>query len=365
MIAVCFMTVFLLSCTDDHLTEVENPRIISDVRLEALHNVIEVSDGYVIAGMGDSKIIITKVDKDLNVVWKRNDISLGEIFEKGASDILYGTDKILIKEKENGDLIFFCSIKKVEINVPGYSTMVIRLDKSGNVIRKKEFLKTPLGNAATTVDDGCLLFSNKVIKLDKEFNIVSENTESYYSSNKSFVTESSDTGFILKVASYSKIKTIKLDEYGDLQWGKWSGNIFSSNTIIFDLRQLPNKDFIIIGGVNKVFIDDYDCFIMRTDSNSNVLWSKEFGTYSNEWLDKILYTSYYGFIVKEIIGLPDSPECKASLLNISDSGEILEAKEINVTDEYFYTTSDTYLSFTKNRNNIYTSKEIQSFLLFH
>lgn len=359
------MTLFLLSCTDDRLAEVENPRIISDVRLESLHNVIEVSDGYVIAGMGDSKIIITKIDKDLNVVWKRNDISLGEIFKKGESDIVYSTEKILVKEKENGDLICFCLIKKVESNIDNYSTMVIRLDKSGNVICKKEFVKIIFATAATTVDDGCLLFCDGVTKLDKDFNIVSQNKDIYYAFSQSFVTESSDTGFVLKSVDRRMIQTVKLDEYGNFQWRKWSGKIFSSNTKIFDLRQLPNNDLIIIGGVNKVFIDDYDCFIMRTDRDGNVIWSKEFGTYSNEWLDKFLYVSENYFIVKEIIGLPDSPEREACLLEISGSGEILDACEKNVPNEYFYTTSDTYLDFQKNRDNIYTLEEIQSYLLFN
>jgi hypothetical protein len=365
VLACCFITVLLTGCTDDPLTGNKSPNDISEVKIEAIQNTVEVSDGYIIAGMGDSKIIITMMDKNHKVNWVKNDISLGKIYQSDAPEKTYFTEKIHIIEKENGDLICFCLIRVEEYDfVSGYSTLIFRLDKSGNLISKKELINIIFSDASTSVDNCYLLVGFYIIKLDSEFNVITKN-HYYYIDDRSFITESNDTGFVIISKDYQRLQIVKLDEYGNFKWEKRLNSVFGYDSEIYDVRQLSNNDFIIIGRVNKVYVDDYDCFIMRTNFNGEIIWSKTFGTDSNEWLDKFIYSSDDTFVVKEIIGLPDENERKATLLEINYSGEIQQSKKINISDEYFYTSSDTYLCFLKNLKNTYKIKEIESFLLFY
>lgn len=339
-ITCCLIIAFILvHCSEDNTLTTDNLDATSEIQLNTIYDLKEVQGGYIISGINDSKITISKLDVNFNIVWTRNNFDWGIIYsEEGWGGSFYSVDIVNIIEQDNGNLICFCSIMQGADKV-WHSTKIVILDKSGNEISSKNLEDYALINATTTGDRGYLLFGNGLVKLDSELTKTSENKNLNYLFSGAYITHTSDKCIaVTGTWNSEQVYLQKLDENGNILWQNKSYNQKPFNDLGYDIKQMPNDDFVIIGRSRRLKEPwDMDCFIIRTNNVGDTIWTKKFGSESGEWLEKFIYASDKFFIIKETIGFPNNSNRKAKLVKISGNNGAMEYKETNISDEYIYT----------------------------
>lgn len=81
---------------------------------------------------------------------------------------------------------------------------------------------------------------------------------------------------------------VKLDANGELLLSKRYA--MGLNELAWDILTLPNGDLLLSGDTNSSGAGMNDAFVMRTDSDGNILWSKTFGAQSNEHGINLVHT---------------------------------------------------------------------------
>ncbi len=115
----------------------------------------------------------------------------------------------------------------------------------------------------------------------------------------SFVRQTSDNGYIItgfttSFGTATDIYLVKTDINGSLQWTKSIGGsgYDRANSVV----EIPGG--YIIGGYTSSFgSGGHDALLMKTDANGNVLWSKAYGTAGTERAYGIKQTSDGGFVL--------------------------------------------------------------------
>lgn len=361
-IFTCLIITFtLLSCSEDNILTSGNIDAKSEIQLSTLFEIKEVKGGYIISGIRNSKLAILKVDENFNIVWTRNNFDWGNIFsEEGWGGSFYSVDIINIIEQSNGNLICFCSIMQ-GTDVVWSSAKVIILDKSGNEIRSKDLENYTLINAINTIDRGYLLFGSSLVKLDSELSKISENNDLNYVFSGANVTQTNDNCIaVTGTWNNEQVYLQKLDKNGSKLWGNKNFNQLPFNDLGCGIRQMSNDDFVIIGRTRSIKEPwDMNCLIIRTNNIGDTIWTKKIGLESDEWLEKFIYTSDNDFIIEEIIGFPSSSNRRANLLRISGNGEIMESKEISISDKYIYTSSGYFIKAEIKGENIISLTKVQ------
>lgn len=355
------ITFFLLSCSEDNISITDNIDATSEIQLNTLYKIKEVQGGYIVSGIKDSKLTILKVDVNFNIVWTRNNFDWGNIYNEGGwGGSFYSVDIVNIIEQDNGNLLCFCSIMQ-GTDVVCQSTKIVILDKSGNEIRSKDLEDYVLINATATSDRGYLLFGNDLVKLNSDLSKISGNNDLDYVTSGAYITQTVDNCIaVTGTWNSEQVYLQKLDKNGNIQWENKNYNQIPFNDLGYDLHQMSNDDFIIIGRTRNVKEPwDMNCFMILTNNMGDTIWTKKFGLESDEWLEKFIYTSDNDFIIKETIGFPDNPNRRAKLLKISGSGEIMESKEISISDEFIYTSSGYFLKAGKNGDDILSLAKVQ------
>ena len=360
IIISCFViTCFLLSCKEDKISTPDNIDATFVIQLNNLYKIKEVRGGYIVSGIKDSKLMILKLDVNFNIVWTRNNFDWGNVYFEGEwGDSFYSVEIVNMIEQDNGNLICFCLITQ-GTDLVWCSTKIVILDISGNEIRSMDLEGYKLINAVTTSDRGYLIFGNSLVKLDLDLSKISENFDFNYLTSGAFITHTVDSCIaVTGTWNSEQVYLQKLDKNGNLLWEKHSYNQIPFNDLGYDILQMSNEDFFIIGrtrNINEPW--DMNCFMICANSIGDTIWTSKFGLELDEWLEKFIYASDNYFIIKETIGFPNNPNRRANLLKISGSGEIIESKKTNISDEYIYSSSgyflkaviigDKFLSLTK------------------
>lgn len=98
---------------------------------------------------------------------------------------------------------------------------------------------------------------------------------------------------------------VKLNSLGAIEWEKTYGDIGSEEA--YQIKQTIDGGYIVTGmsDSNGFFGEGFgndDIFVMKTDSNGDVLWGKRFGTSSGERGHTVYQTSNGKYIVAGFIG---------------------------------------------------------------
>ena len=125
----------------------------------------------------------------------------------------------------------------------------------------------------------------------------------------------------------------KIDKDGKLLWQKgWGGNSLEQ---ILDVKLTEDEGLIAIGNSSSTDIEglpnngESDSFILRYDTNGNLLWQKSFGGNGRDWLEGIIETEdncyvSYGFTTSsDIEGVPNNGEFQAIFIKYDDEGKIV------------------------------------------
>ena len=205
-------------------------------------------------------------------------------------------------------------------------------------------------------------------------------TKSYGGHNADFaqaVQQTADGGYI--VAGYTSsfstggdndVYLLKTDASGNLTWSKTYGGAYGdyANAV----KQTADGGYIIAGLTSSFGISPYgninDTYVLKTDANGNLTWSKTYGQDGDDWAYGIVQTNEGGYA---IIGHTNRDSTTALsdlyLIKTDANGDTLFAKSyggtnydkgtaiIQISDSGFVVTGSTY-SFGNGTSDVYLLK---------
>jgi uncharacterized delta-60 repeat protein len=120
----------------------------------------------------------------------------------------------------------------------------------------------------------------------------------------SSVQQTPDGGYIVAGWTYSfgaggwDIFLIKTNANGNVQWAKtYGGTNFDSASSV---QQTSDGGYIVAGYTNSFGAGGYDIFLIKTDANGNIQWTKTYGGTSSDYASSVRQTSDGGYIVAGI-----------------------------------------------------------------
>jgi hypothetical protein len=260
--------------------------------------------GYIMAGYGfftspwDGDFYLIKTDRFGNISWTRryhaSDYDFGRYViqtnDKGFAGVgytgiagysiyLFRSDSLgnlLWKKRFGGSTVFGYSIKQLKDTnyvvagrvTSNYSDVFLcKIDTNGNVLWKKTY--------------------------------GSPGSEYCYS-----VCQSPDTGLVLAGSTNNfgggdaDILLIKTDSVGKLKWTKVIGDTLSEEA--FSILSTPDYGFVIAGNTGSFGAGKNDVFLLKTDFFGNPIWFKTYGGADNDYGKSVSRTADGGFIISGI-----------------------------------------------------------------
>lgn len=215
---------------------------------DAAYSVIETSDGYLITGkivtsdgIGDS-VLLLKLDFNGNTLWYK-------FF--GRNTWAWGND--LLQQSDNS--IIIVGTTQVSFGFPA-DVFLIKSDSDGNEIWKRTHRHS--GNQV----------SSSIIASQNNFLVLGTSSDS---SNRD-----------------SNIFLMKLDSDGRELWYKQYGGLGRETG--YQISKV-GTNYLIIGSTNSYGNGKYDVYILKIDSNGNVLWEKTVGSPADEYGRSIFQVS--------------------------------------------------------------------------
>ena len=316
-------------------------------------------------GTSNSKVKISKLDVNFNTVWEKNNYEWGNLVTGGGwGSSSYSVNIKNIFTDDKRDLICFCAIMEGG-DVVWSSVLIVKLDRSGNEIKRIELANTSLVDVVKTVDNGYLLAGNKLIKFNADLSKSWEYDDQNYIFSGARIINTNDDGFALTGNWNSEqVLVQRMNERGNLQWTKNSFNPNPFNDSGYDLSQLTNGGFLIIGRTRDLTPPwDMNCFVIRTDVSGDTLWTQKFGEESNDWLESFIYASNNDFIIKKTVGFPNDTIHKTILLRMSSDGQIIDSKE-TAFEKLIYANSGYFVKAVRIGDNTLRFSKVQMNELF-
>lgn len=114
------------------------------------------------------------------------------------------------------------------------------------------------------------------------------------------ITPTSDGGFALGgvtggPGTYGNFWLVKINQNGDSLWSRDFGG--ADDEICFDLVQTSDGGFALAGIIEYQEREDTDFYLVRTDSEGNLMWARAYGGESDEFLGSIITTPDGGFMI--------------------------------------------------------------------
>ena len=267
-------------------------------------SVVETTDGglvvtgYTYSSGNSDQVYLLKTDSTGNVVWEKN-------FGGTSGD--YGHSVV---ETVDGGLV-----------VTGYTNSfgnsnqvyLLKTDSNGNLLWEKNFGGTDadIGYGVVETADGGLVvtgytnsFGNNyqvyLLKTDSSGNLLWEKNFGGTSDDRGYsVVEASDgglvvTGYTYSYGNYSQVYLLKTDSNGNLLWEK---NFGGSNTDYGKSVVETADGGLVVTGYTLSFGNNYQVYLLKTDSSGNLLWEKNFGGSSDDRGNSVVETSDGGLIV--------------------------------------------------------------------
>ena len=291
-------------------------------REEIIYDIIQTSDGgYIATGMTASKsssddVYVVKLSPTGDVEWENN---YGDIKEDHAKSI---------RQTSDGGYIIGGGTRSFNVGVIDF--YIIKLDSSGEVQWEKKYggSQTDMCETIIQTEDGGYMAAGQswqnilegnmyLIKLDPSGNKEWDKTISGGLEDGAYdIMQTPDSGYI--VAGYTRSTTdgsyeayiVKTDPDGNVEWSRDFGG--GSDDQAFSLEQ--HRDGYVVAGYTKSHGESSDAYVVKVDLDGNLVWEKTFGGRNTE-------------------------EVAQSISKTSDGGYILAGK----TNQYTYGAYDLYL----------------------
>lgn len=244
-------------------------------------SIIELNDGgYIVAGNSQSSNIdlsfnhgsydwwVIKIGKTGNIIWKK---TLGGTNYDYLRQIIKTPDGQLLcvgeTQSNNGDVTNF---------IGQADSWVVKLDLSGNILWKKNFGGTGIDRAfsACITEDGNIIIAN---------------------------TTESGMPYVTNSYGISDIWLLKIDLQGNIIWQKSFGG--SGDDFVKSIKPTIDNGYIIIGnslssnGILNENKGELDVWILKTDSNGQLLWQKTFGGSKSDYANALIEDKNGDFLI--------------------------------------------------------------------
>ncbi|HYV92894.1 MAG TPA: T9SS type A sorting domain-containing protein [Chitinophagales bacterium] len=288
-------------------------------------------------GSGDWNVYVIKLDLHGDVIWSETINVLQSEYEVGE----------VARQTSDGGYIL---LGRSYVCLPGSNgddILLVKLDSSGDVEWSHCYGYASHSEGSMDVflssDGGYVITAYSylpgtgadvhIIKTDSNGTVI---WSKVYGGTKDDIpyslTETANGGFVFCGWTYSfdsfyfeqkDIWLTKIDENGELIWSKKYGyGLEWAQSFL----QTTDGGFIIAGGgTNSSTAGEDDIFVLRTDSDGNVLWAKTYGDTSCDEAWGIAYTGD-GYIISGEKGCYPANDYNMYLVKISDGGELLWAK---------------------------------------
>ncbi len=252
--------------------------------------------GFILSGSGISNegkragsydYMLVKYAEDGQKEWQKH-------FGGNQSDFLQG----IIHTNEGGYLLYGTSQSgetgtKTTANIGQFDIWLILMDATGYVIWQKSlggFAEEKISQVIRTRDGGFLLAGSSA-------------SDDCSDTRR---PELSNPDIILKeTANYGNLDywLVKLDANGLLQWQKSFGGKYKDELI--SVCELPDRSILLAGNSNSPVsgnktIDNKgqnDVWLLKTDTNGNILWQKSFGDEANDEIAGMLLTKDHNVLL--------------------------------------------------------------------
>jgi hypothetical protein len=154
---------------------------------------------------------------------------------------------------------------------------------------------------------------------------VAETTEGGY------ITAGTTTTGAGNSTNYLDMYLLKTDAEGSLLWAKTFGGPMQDNAN--SVCQLTNGDFIVLGSTHSFGAGYTDMYLVRTDNNGNLLWSRTYGNTGSDEGMMVDLTSDGGFLlVGSTYNISDTL-AYISLIKTDGTGQIVWSKTYHPSDK--------------------------------
>ena len=146
------------------------------------------------------------------------------------------------------------------------------------------------------------------------------------------VLQTNDGGFIIAGNTYSfgsgggDVYLIRTNSNGDMLWTKTYGGI--NGEAGFSIQHENVNGFIIVGEITYYDSseNESDVYLLRTDSNGDTLWTRTFGGANEQWGYSVQQTNDSGFIISGYSGSFSTGKVDAYLVRTDSNGDSLWTK---------------------------------------
>jgi len=306
------------------------------------YSVVETSDGgLVVTGSTDSfgngtQVYLLKTDSTGNLLWEKN---FG-----GTSDD-YGRSVV---ETSDGGLVVTGGTSSFG---NGYQVYLLKTDSDGNLLWENNFggSNSDYGYSVVEASDGGLVvtggtssFGNGyqvyLLKTNSGGNLLWEKSfggsiedfgQRYDSGNS--VIETADGGLVVTGNSefidnndpdndHMELYLLKTDSIGNLLWEK--NFVGTGSTYTYGHSAIETTDGgLVVAGATHSFGDDERVYLLKTDSNGNLLWEKGHGSSSGNSGKSVIETTDGGLVVTGITTLGNYYQ--VYLLKTDSNGNLL------------------------------------------
>lgn len=223
--------------------------------------------------------------------------------------------------------------------------ILVKTDSLGNIIWTKVFHNNFFSSEISSVfqlgDSSLILFGigSCILKLDKQGNlqwsaIYLDSISGFYIGN---VLVCSDKGYMISGEGVSLtsdstfMSMLKIDSLGNFQWSK--KYVFKHYCDRNVIAETYDHKFIMTGSTADygVPVNDYDIFILKTDSVGNPLWSKIYGTTKQDFASDMRIDNNDNIIIAGSQKGASFWDAAALVIKTDSSGNIIWSKTYSGT----------------------------------
>jgi len=158
----------------------------------------------------------------------------------------------------------------------------------------------------------------------------------YWVEEVSSIDNRGETGFIMvgcthpfDAGYYNDIYLIKTDYRGIVEWERVYGGEY--HDIGYCVKQTVDGGFIVCGGVWDIDTYESDGFLMKTGAYGDTIWTAEFGGLRSEALFEVCPLSDGGYIAAGFVEEPDGYHTNIYLVRTDANGHLLWSREYGQT----------------------------------
>jgi len=191
-----------------------------------------------------------------------------------------------------------------------------------------------------------------IIKLDKNGNMEWDETFGDEGTDvANSIIQTKDGGYIIAgfiwtvYASKQDIWVIKLDENGNIEWGKTFDK--DEHDIAYSIIQTEDGGYAIAGGTGKRFWGEVNCWVIKLDAKGNMEWDNNFGGTGWDEIYSIIQTKDGSFITTGCVWSKGAGRGDVRVAKLNKRGDLVwdktfggsendEARSIIQTDDGGY-----------------------------